>query len=341
MKAIYIKKTGPANKAFDFREVPIPEPTDNEVCIQVNSFGLNFADVLARMGLYQDAPPLPSVIGYDVAGTVRAIGSTVTTCKVGDRVTALTRFGGYAEYACTMQEGVTVIPDDLDFATATALSTQGCTAYYCTDECVQLHEGDNVLIQAAAGGVGSIQVQIAKHKGCNVFGTASTKKQSFLRELGVDVPIDYTKDKFKNVIAQSLGNDKKLDVVFDSIGGKAFKEAYKMLTPSGKMVFIGAASQLKNGKANILTTLALASGFGIFSPIQLIMESKGMIGVNMLRLADNRPHIFKKCLDGVIKYWEDGVIKPHVHQVYKAEDIATAHEELESRRSIGKVVCEW
>ena len=168
MKAIYIKKTGPANKAFDFREVPIPEPTDNEVCIQVNSFGLNFADVLARMGLYQDAPPLPSVIGYDVAGTVRAIGSTVTTCKVGDRVTSLTRFGGYAEYACTMQEGVTVIPDDLDFATATALSTQGCTAYYCTDECVQLHEGDNVLIQAAAGGVGSIQVQIAKHKGLSL-----------------------------------------------------------------------------------------------------------------------------------------------------------------------------
>jgi len=341
MKAIHITKTGTAEKAFDTRELAIPVPNENEVCIKINCFGLNFADVLARKGLYQDAPSLPAVIGYDVAGYVHAVGSSVNTCKVGDRVTALTRFGGYAEYACTMQEGVTVIPESLDFPTATALSTQGCTAYYCTDECVNLHDGDNVFIQAAAGGVGSIQVQIAKHKGCHVYGTASTKKQDFLKELGVDVPIDYTKVDFSNVIKQSLGPDKGLDVVFDSIGGKAFKQAYKLLSPTGRLVFIGAASQLKNGKANILTTLALATGFGIFSPIQLIMESKGLIGVNMLRVADNRPHIFKKCLDGVVDYWQKGVIKPHIHRVYKATDIAKAHQELESRRSIGKIVCEW
>lgn len=341
MKAIHLTKTGHASKSFEIKEVDIPTPSENEVCIKVNSFGINFADVLARQGIYQEAPPLPSILGYDVAGTVHSVGSGVKNYEPGQRVTALTKFGGYAEYACTMQEGVSPIADSLDYGTATALATQACTAYYCMEECATLRAGDRVLIQAAAGGVGSIMVQIAKDKGCIVFGTASSAKQSYLKELGVDYPIDYTQMDFVQEVQKELSDYSGVDFVFDSIGGKTFKKAYKLLTPTGKIIFIGAASQLKNGKSSLITTLALATGFGIFSPIQLVMASKGIIGVNMMRVADHRPHIFKHCLDEVVSLWEQGVIKPLVGKTFAANQIADAHHYIESRQSMGKVVCEW
>jgi len=341
MKAIYITKYTSHDKAFEIREAEIPTPGPNEVCIKVHCFGINFADILARKGLYPDAPKNPAVIGYDIAGTIHQLGANVTNFKIGQRVTALSRFGGYAEYAKTIVEGVVPIPDHLDFASATALTTQGCTAYYAVEDNVTLYEGDQVLIQAAAGGVGSIMVQIAKHKGCFVFGTASSKKQEFLKELGVDVPIDYTKNDFSKVIRSHSKESSGLDVVFDSIGGSAFKKGFNLLKPGGKIVFIGAASQLKNGKANIFRTIAMAASFGIYSPIQMVMSSKAMIGINMLRVADERPLVFQHCLQGVMDLWKQGVIKPKVSKIFDAHDIGAAQYFVESRQSIGKVVCKW
>ena len=135
MKAYYLTKNGDADRAFELRDYDVESPGDDEVSIKVECFGLNFADVLARRGLYQDCPKLPCVIGYDVAGTVLESGSNADEFKVGDRVVALTRFGGYAQSATTMKEGVAKIPKDLPFAKATVLATQACTAYYCAYEC--------------------------------------------------------------------------------------------------------------------------------------------------------------------------------------------------------------
>ena len=341
MKAIYLTKYGNAEDAFEIRDVDIPKAESGEVVIKVGAFGLNFADVIARRGLYPDAPKNPALIGYDVAGTVHEIGEGVTGLKIGDRVTALTRFGGYAEYAKTIAEGVAKIPKELDYAKATALSTQACTAYYCADEAVQLHEGDHVLVQAAAGGVGIALVQIAKSKGCVVYGTASSKKQEFLQKIGVDVPIDYSKSDFYSIAKKHLGSRKGLDVVFDSIGGKTFKKGMKLLAPTGKMVSFGAASQIKGAKTNKLGAVRVALGFGFFSPISLIMKSQAIVGVNMLRIADNRPDIFEHCLKNVVKYAKDGIIKPELARLYKADQIAEAHYFLESRQSIGKIALEW
>ena len=340
MNAIFLKKYGDPEQAFEQRELKIPEAGPGEVTIKVEAFGINFADVLARRGLYPDAPKNPALLGYDVAGTIYQIGEGVNGFSVGQRVTAMTRFGGYAEYAKTVQEGVAVIPDDLDCETATALTTQGCTAYYCAAESVQLHRGDKVLIQAAAGGVGTILVQIAKHKGCYVYGTASTKKQEYLKQIGVDFPIDYKENDFAEVINNHLGAS-ALDVVFDSLGGKIFKKGMKLLGPGGRMVFFGAASQARGSKTSKLGALRVALGFGFWSPIPLIMKSQGLIGVNMLRIADHRPHVLNHCLKEVIKLTDQGVIKPNVGKVFQAEEIAEAHDYLESRRSTGKVVLKW
>ncbi len=337
MKAIYLKKYGNADSAFEIKETEIPQVTPGRVLIKSHSFGLNFADVVARRGLYPDAPKNPAIIGYDVAGTVEAIGEGVTHVNVGDRVAALTRFGGYAEYAETMSEGVAKLPDTVSYATGTALATQACTAYYCAVQCVNLHEGDKVLIQAAAGGVGSILTQIAKSKGCIVYGTASSKKLDYLRSNGVDFPIDYTKDDFSKVISDQLGGA-KLDYVFDSIGGKTFKKAWNLLQPGGTMVNFGAADQIGGTK---LKSIGVVMGFGIFSPLQLLMSSRSMIAVNMLRIADHKPQLFAKIFAGVMELVEKGVINPTIGKTYSADNIAEGHQYLETRKSIGKVVMEW
>jgi len=337
MKAIHLINYGDSSKAFEVKEIPVPQPGSREVLIKVDTFGLNFADVVARRGLYPDAPKNPAVLGYDVAGTVEALGSEVTELSVGDRVTALTRFGGYAEYATTMVEGVAKIPEGFDTGLSTALATQACTAYHCAVQSVNMHDGDKVLIHAAAGGVGSTLVQIAKSKGCIVYGTASKSKLAHIKSIGVDYPIDYRSTDFYKVIKDQLGGP-ELDYAFDSIGGKTFKQSYKLLKPSGTMVFFGAASQIGGSK---LKALGVVAGFGLFSPIQLLMSSKSMIAVNMLRIADHKPQLFQRIFNGVMDYVEQGIIKPTLAKKFHVDEIAEAHEYLETRQSIGKVVMEW
>lgn len=340
MKAIYLSKYGKADEVFEIRETEMPSAGPDQVVIKVHSIGLNFADVVARRGLYPDAPKNPVVLGYDVAGWVHAVGSNVSHVKEGDRVTALTRFGGYSEYVATLSYGVSKIDDAITFEEATALSTQACTAYYSLCECVNLHPEDLVLIHAAAGGVGSIMTQIAKHKGCTVIGTASSRKLDYIKENGVAQVIDYTVLDFQQSIEDRYGK-KSVDYVFDSIGGKTFKKGMRLLKPGGKMITYGAAAQMKGNKSGTLRSIPVALGFGIFSPLQMLMQSNAIIGVNMLRIADHKPKVFNHVLKEVIKMTTDGIIKPRVSKVFKVDEIADAHQYLEDRKSIGKVVINW
>lgn len=338
MKAIELHKYGSAKNAFRFVDRDIPVPKANEVVIKVEYTGLNFADVVARRGLYPDAPKNPAVLGYDVVGTVHQLGSEVNGLLVGDRVTALTRFGGYAEYACTMKEGVAKIPDSMDPAAATALATQACTAYYSAEYMYNLRKGDNVLIHAAAGGVGSILVQLAKYRGCTVFATASASKSAYLESIGADHIIDYRNKDFKSEIQSILGGN-KIDVVFDSIGGSTFKKSWQLLQACGSLISYGAASQISGN--NKLKALGAVFGFGLFSPIQLLMQSRSLLTVNMLRVADNKAEKFQEVLKKVIQFSSEGIIKPKLGRVFDVQDIAEAHDYLESRKSIGKIVLKW
>lgn len=337
MKAIHLIQYGNAEIAFETREIAIPLYKEDEVLIKVKYSGLNFADVIARRGLYPDAPKNPAVLGYDVTGHIEGLGKNVQGFYLGQKVVAMTRFGGYAEYAVANKSGVTVIPEGVEMAAATVLATQACTAYYCGVDGVTLHAGEKVLIQAAAGGVGSLLVQIAKSKGCIVYGTASSGKQDYLRGLGVDFPIDYTKENFYEVIKNS---QQKIDVIFDSLGGMAFRGAMKLLAPGGKMVCYGAAEQLESTK-NKLKLLSLAWGFGLFSPISLLMQSRSIITVNMLRIADYKPMVLEEILKNVIDLTSQGIIRPSVSRIFNNTEVAAAHSFLESRSSTGKVVLEW
>jgi len=338
MKAVTLIKNGDAARAFEIRETAKPSPASDEVLIKVSAFGLNFADVMARNGMYKEAPPIPCVLGYDVAGIAEATGSNVSNIQPGQRVTALTRFGGYAEYAVTKASAVAAIPDTMDDAIATALTTQYITAYYAAAEAVNLFKGDKVLVHSGAGGVGTALIQFAKHKGCEIFSTAgSDEKLQQLAALGVHHGINYRTTDFESKI-KALTNGKGVDVIFDAVGGSSVKKGFRSLAAGGRLICYGASDM---SDKNIFGKIGSALGFGFYHPVMLMMPSKAMIGVNMLKIADDKPLVIQRCLQAVVQLYKEGVFKPNIGKVFPVSDIAVAHEYLEKRKSMGKIVMKW
>lgn len=339
MKAIHLIRKGEADKAFEIRKIPKPEPKADEVLIKVDCFGLNYADVMARNGLYREAPPMPSVLGYEVVGVVEAIGSDLKSDLLGKRVVAFTRFGGYAEYAVT--KGVACAPiDDMDAGVAACIATQCVTAYYMVHECIHLFEGDRVLVHAGAGGVGTALIQMCKQQGAEVFTTAgSAEKLNYVREQGADHAINYRKSDYEKEISRLLG-DHRLDVTFNPIAGSTFKKDLNLLGSGGRVLLFGG-SERSGKKWGLFSTLNFVRKMGLMLPIGLMMRSKSVIGVNMLKIGDNRPNTLTRCLQAVVDQVKTGELKPHVGARYSFQDIDQAHAHLENRKSIGKLVVYW
>lgn len=341
MQAIYLTKYGNPHSAFEIREEPSPSHPDlDELIVEVEASGINFADVLARLGLYQEAPKNPCVLGYEIVGRVKELGDNVSHLKKHQRVLAFTRFGGYASEVKTKATAVVPIPEEMDSTAAAALATQYSTAWYAAEEMVKLHKGDRILIQAAAGGVGSALVQIAKRRGCFIFGTAGTdEKLEQIKNNGVDYPINYRKHDFAEEIKKHSSNG-EVDIVFDSIGGATFKKGFKLLGPGGRMVSFGVA-EMAARKLKALHAAKAMISFGILHPVQLLLKSQGIIGVNLLQIADHKPEVLARCLSKVVELALKGELKPVEGKVFPANEVAQAHEYIESRRSTGKVILSW
>ncbi len=334
MQAYHLVKFGKSTTAFELRDFTLPPIKDDEVLVEVEAFGINFADIMARKGLYDDCPPLPAILGYESVGKVKEKGTAVRNVNVGDRVIAFTRFGSYAQFVVTTASGVAKIAEDYPTGKALALATQYCTAYYAACVNTNVMPGDKVLIQAAAGGVGTALTQLCKRVSCTIYGTAGNdEKLEYIRKNGVDHPINYRKDDFAKVIQEPL------DIVFDSIGGLIYKKGFKLLRQGGKMVSFGAASQTE--ASNIFSTLKFAANFGIFSPIQFLQKSQSLIAINMLRIADFRPDLMEHCLNSVVKLAAEGIIDPHVGGMYPHTELAKVHQMMADRKTIGKIGVSW
>lgn len=335
-KAAYLVRHGASDTAFEWRERKVGPPKSSEVKIEVQAFGLNFADVLARNGLYREAPPLPAVLGYDIVGRVIETGADVDPIWIGKRVVALTRFGGYATHVCTPLIGVAEVPEDMPEHAACALGTQYATALYASNFLQQVRSGENVLIHAAAGGVGTALVQLLKHKQCTLFATAgSDEKVSALNAEGI-IAFNYNTQDYEKEIKNLLG-DKKLDVSFNSIAGSTFKKDMRLLGANGRLVLYGFAE--RSGKSGgIFATMSLLWKMGILLPIFLLAKSKSILGVNMLKIADQKPQIIKSCLEELVMLWKDGKIHPINGGSYSQEDLPKAHAALEQRKSTGKII---
>jgi NADPH:quinone reductase-like Zn-dependent oxidoreductase len=334
MEAIYIVKNGKPAIAFEQRAITLKEPENEEVLIEVEAFGINFADVVARLGLYRECPPLPAVVGYEVVGKIMKIGASVDGLEIGDRVVAFTFFGGYATHVVTNQKAVVRIDENFPAGKALALAVQYCTAYYASNIACHLFENEKVLIQAGAGGVGNALIQLCRLKNCKIYATAgSGEKVRHLENMGVHKAINYRTDDFASLI------DEKLDVVFDSIGGKTFKKGLKLLNHGGRMLAFGAASQLEAG--NFFSKIKFALAFGIYHPVQFIMNSRSLNGVNMLKIGMHKPEILQYCMQQVYKLALENQIDPFVGGMYPVDKLNEIHLAVENRETMGKIGIYW
>lgn len=340
MSAAFLVNYGKASEAFEIREVSKPQPSAGHVGVKVEAFGLNFAEVSARHGLYREAPPLPFVPGYDFVGRVEVVGEDVDASWIGKRVAGMARFGTYSTYCCTLVTGIAEIPESMPAGEATAIGVQYSTAYYASCVAMNLFPGDEVLIHAGAGGVGTALIQLCKWKGCVVIATGgSDEKIKRILELGADHAINYQKEDYETAVTKILGK-KKLDATFNAIAGKSFKKDMNLLGSGGRMVLYGAADRMgkKGGK---FATYKLLYDMGVMLPIFLMAKSKSVIGVNMLKLADYRPNIIGHCLEELIKLYELGVVQPQISAVHSIDHLAQAHDDLEHRRTMGKIAIKW
>jgi len=306
----------------------------------VSCFGLNFADILARKGEYPDAPPFPFIPGYEVAGTVIAVGENVANFRVGMRVAALTPFGGYAEYAVAPAMGAFEIPENMSFIEAAAIPVAFVTAYYSLHMTGSLRPGDKILIHAAAGGVGLAAVQIAKLAGLTIYGTASKQKlDSLKQEWGVDHCIDYRANDFVEEVFKIDGTKKgSIDIVLDSLGGSQFKKDMSILRPGGRVVGIGVASLQDRSISKTIGLIGGVISMMTINAIDMLLHSITFCGVNLKRLGDHRPDLLAHCLEKIQQLFIEGKLRTKVYKVYEWKEIIQAHKDIESRITTGKLI---
>lgn len=339
MPAAVLVHKGAVDKAFEIRELPIPQPRDQEVLIAVEAFGLNYADGMAIRGRYRDAPPMPAVLGYDVCGRIAGLGAKVTGHRIGDRVTAMTRFGGYAGYAVTDQRAVVNIPEDTGLSAALSLATQAATAWYCAEEACRLYKNERIIITAAAGGVGSLLLQMAKRHHTRVYGIVSTEeKERIIRNLGADGVLNRSRgDIFKQY--EAYEGKKAIDIMFDSAGGSYIRKGIKNLAPGGRMVGYGGAQGDSAG--NIFSLLSFALSFGFYHPAPFLLQGQALIGVNMLRLADHKPEVVQRCMEQSVRLFNEGLLRPLEGRVFTIDQLTDAHKALQQGAIAGKIAIKW
>jgi NADPH:quinone reductase-like Zn-dependent oxidoreductase len=329
MRAVVITKHGGPG-VLEVQEQPDPQIGPGEVRIDVAAAGINFADVMARMGLYPDAPKTPCVVGYEVAGTVLEVGEGVDGITPGQRVVAGTMFGGYASQVVVPASDVVALPDDLSFEQGAAIPVNYGTAWAGLIGFGSLQAGERVLVHSAGGGVGIAATQIAKRTGAEVYGTASPGKHARCEELGVDHPLDYTKSGWERGLPM-------FDVILDAVGGKSFRTGYDLLRPGGRLVAFGASALVSGQRRNLVTALRTVIRMPRFNMIKQMSESKAVVGLNMLSLWKDR---------GTLQPWiaplremlDDGTVKPVVAGDFTFDEAGAAQTMITERRNVGKVV---
>jgi NADPH:quinone reductase-like Zn-dependent oxidoreductase len=335
MRQVWITKRGGPD-VLQVREAPDPEPKAGEIRIRVAAAGVNFADVMARLGLYPDAPPLPTVVGYEVAGTVDRIGSGVEGFREGDRVGSLTRFGGYSDVVCVAAAQALRLPDSLSFEKAAAIPVNYLTAWLMLVHLGGVRAGDRVLVHAVAGGVGQAALQICRWKGAEVIGTASASKHERLRELGVAHCIDYRTQDFLAEVKRITGG-RGVDIALDAVGGESFRKSYKSLAPLGRLYVFGASALATGKTRSIVSAVRGMLAMPAFRPIPMMNANRGVQGVNLGHLW-KQAALLKQMLGDIVALVADGTFDPVVDRSFPFDRAGEAHAWLQDRRNFGKVV---
>jgi len=340
MRAMVVGRYG-APDVFELKEVADPQPKAGEALIRVKAVGINFADLLQRMGIYPGTPKPPFIPGLEIAGVVEKVAgsgkpSKEEPLKPGDAVAALTQFNAYAEWAAVPAEQIFRLPAGMPFDDAAAIPVNYLTAYHSIIEMGNLQPGDRILIHGAAGGVGIAAVQLARARGLVTFGTAGPSKQEFLRKAGVDHPIDYTKNNFVEVVRKYAPDG--IEMVMDPIGGKSFALSQKCLGSTGRLVVYGfSAAAGPDGKRSLWRGLKAILQTPRFAPLKLMSDNISVIGVHLGRMR-SRAALLRRELDELFRMYAAGKIKPVIGKSFPLADAAAAHRFIHDRKNIGKVI---
>jgi NADPH:quinone reductase-like Zn-dependent oxidoreductase len=333
VKAVVITKHGGPG-VLQVQERPDPALGPGQVRIEVAAAGINFADVMARLGFYPDAPKPPCVVGYEVAGTILELGEGVSDShpsrRVGERVIASTQFGGYASEVVAEAGDVVALPERLSFEQGAAIPVNYGTAWAGLIGYGNVQPGERVLIHSAGGGVGIAATQIAKRAGAEVYGTASPGKHARCLELGVDHAVDYTQPGWEQALP-------KFDLIMDAIGGKSFRRSYELLRPGGRLVAFGASAVVAGERRNLATALRTVVRMPRFNMVKQMSESKAVIGLNMLSLWKDRGTL-EPWITPLLALLGDGTVDPVVAESFSFEDAGAAQNTITERKNVGKVV---
>jgi len=340
VKALVQTKNG-GYDVLQVQERPDPPVGPGEVRIAVKAAGINFADTMARLGLYPDAPKTPCVMGYEVSGLVESIGDDVSECAVGDRVVAGTQFGGQAELVVVPEAQVLPLPERLSFEQGAAFPVNYGTAYAALIVMGSLREGNRLLIHAAAGGVGIAATQIARNVGAEIFGTASPGKHDAIRAQGVTHAIDYRSQDFEAEVMRITGGE-GVDLVMDALGPTSFRKDYRLLRPGGRLVMYGLSENSDNGVRSIPATLKSLAKMPLatmpwWKSLMVMNENKGVFGLNMLSWWDREGNL-DRVTEPLMADLEAGRLEPIVAEAFPFDRAGEAHQFIAERRNVGKVV---
>jgi len=336
MRAVWITRAaGPG--ALQVRETADPEPGPGQVRIRVRAAGLNFAEVMAAQGLYPDAPKPPCVVGYEVAGVIDALGDGVQSYPIGQRVLALTRFGGHADVVCVPAEQVLPMPDAMTFEAAAALPVNYLTAYHMLFRVAAVRPGERVLVHMAAGGVGTAVLQLCRTvDNLQTFGTASAAKHDVLKAEGCAHPIDYHATDYA-VEVRRLTAGEGVDIVLDPLGGHDWRKGLKLLRPCGRLVAYGFANLASGQRRRPARLLSQVAGIPLLTPLGLMNRNLTVSGVNIGHLWGQMA-ILREELQAVLVLWDQGKIKPLIDTTYPFADAAAAHRRILQHQNTGKIV---
>jgi NADPH:quinone reductase-like Zn-dependent oxidoreductase len=321
---------------LQLREAEDPVPRRGEVRIAVRAAGVNFADIMARLGLYPDAPKPPVVVGYEVAGVVDEVGPGVTPFRAGDHVLALTRFGGYASSVLVPEAFVFPRPSGLSDVDAAAVPVNYLTAFLALYRLANVGAGETVLIYGAGGGVGIAATQLARLRGAVVIGTASAAKLAAIRSLGVDHPIDYRRDDVGAEV-QRLTSGRGADVILDPIGGRSFAVSYRVLAPLGRLVLYGVSSIAPGERRSLWRVARTLFALPTFRPLSLMNHNRAVLGLNLGHLWGETRQLHE-AMDLLLQELAAGRLRPVIAKTFPLERAADAHRYVQSRSNIGKVV---
>src|SRR5271154_1416700 len=340
MRALVVRRYGPP-EVFESRQVPDPQAKPGEVLIRVKAIGINFADLMQRMGLYPDPPKPPFIPGLEIAGVVEKIvegprRSEGEALKPGDAVVALPHFKAYAEWVAVPASAVYRLPAGMPFDDGASIPANYLTAHHAMFTMGNLLPGDRILIHGAAGGVGIAAVQLARARGLVIFGTAGPAKQDYLRKIGVGHPSDYEKSDFVKVVRQYAPDG--IEMVMDPIGGKSLTRGQKCLGPTGRLVIYGLSDAAgSGGKRNLLRGAKALLQSPRFHPLKLMAQNLAVIGVS-LGVMNSRGALLRSELDELFRMYSAGKIKPVIGKTFPLDQAAAAHQYIHDRKNIGKVI---